>query len=71
MPGLDGTGPRGIGAMTGRGMGNCVIPISTHDEEIIYLKKRVDALTEELEQIEVRFRTLENAESSIDKETAR
>ena len=23
MPGLDGTGPMGRGAMTGRGMGNC------------------------------------------------
>lgn len=24
MPGLNGTGPRGEGAMTGRGRGNCV-----------------------------------------------
>jgi len=26
MPGFDGTGPRGMGPMTGRGMGYCVLP---------------------------------------------
>jgi len=26
MPNLDGTGPRGEGPRTGRGMGNCTIP---------------------------------------------
>jgi len=26
MPGYDGTGPRGIGPMTGRGMGYCAVP---------------------------------------------
>lgn len=27
MPGFDGTGPRGAGPMTGRGMGYCAMPI--------------------------------------------
>ncbi|MGD9141993.1 MAG: DUF5320 domain-containing protein [bacterium] len=27
MPGFDGTGPRGLGSMTGRGMGYCVKPV--------------------------------------------
>jgi len=27
MPRLDGTGPAGRGAMTGRGMGNCIVPV--------------------------------------------
>jgi hypothetical protein len=27
MPGYDGTGPRGLGPMTGRGRGYCVIPL--------------------------------------------
>ena len=26
MPYFDGTGPRGQGPLTGRGMGNCVVP---------------------------------------------
>jgi hypothetical protein len=26
MPGYDGTGPRGYGSMTGRGMGYCAVP---------------------------------------------
>ena len=28
MPNFDGTGPRGMGKMTGRGMGFCVMPVS-------------------------------------------
>jgi hypothetical protein len=27
MPGFDGTGPLGLGPMTGRGMGYCVMPL--------------------------------------------
>jgi hypothetical protein len=27
MPGFDGTGPLGLGPMTGRGMGYCVLPL--------------------------------------------
>lgn len=28
MPGFNGTGPRGQGPMTGRGMGYCVMPLT-------------------------------------------
>ncbi|MBA7644830.1 hypothetical protein ES703_52577 [subsurface metagenome] len=28
MPGFDGTGPAGLGPMTGRGMGYCALPLS-------------------------------------------
>ena len=44
MPGFNGTGPRGIGPMTGRGMGYCVIPLSTQDQELDFLKKRDTSL---------------------------
>jgi hypothetical protein len=41
MPGLDGTGPRGMGPMTGWGRGFCIIPISpsspTYTEKGDYL----------------------------------
>jgi len=28
MPGFDGTGPRGMGSMTGGGRGFCVVPVA-------------------------------------------
>ncbi len=59
MPGFNGTGPRGIGPMTGRGMGYCVIPLSTQDQELDFLKNREQALRKELEQIEARIVRLE------------
>ena len=59
MPGFNGTGPRGIGPMTGRGMGYCVIPLSTQDQELDFLKNRAQALREELEQIKTRIKKLE------------
>ena len=68
MPGFNGTGPRGIGPMTGRGMGYCVIPLSTREEELDYLKKRAQVMRRELEQIEVRIRKLEKPKSAITKE---
>jgi len=52
MPGLDGTGPNEMGPMTGRGMGYCCIPLSTCDEELTYLKKRVEVLSRQLKQNE-------------------
>ena len=55
MPGFNGTGPSGIGPMTGRGMGYCVIPLSTEEQELNFLKNRKQALREELEQIEARI----------------
>jgi hypothetical protein len=68
MPGFNGTGPCGIGPMTGRGMGYCVIPLSTQDQELDFLKKRAQVMREELEQIEVRIGTLEKAKSAVSKE---
>lgn len=59
MPGFKGTGPRGTGPMTGRGRGYCIIPLSTQDQELDFLKKGEQALREELEQIEARIVRLE------------
>lgn len=68
MPKFDGTGPNGEGPMTGRGMGYCVIPLSTQEEELGYLKKRAEAIRGELNQIEVRIRKLEKPKSVLSKE---
>jgi hypothetical protein len=67
MPGFDGTGPHGLGPMTGRGMGYCVIPLSTR-EELDYLKKRAQVMRGELEQIEICIRKLEKSKSVVSKE---
>ena len=68
MPGFNGTGPHGKGPMTGRGMGYCAIPLSTQEEELDCLRKRAEVMRGELEQVEVRIRTLEKAESAVRKE---
>jgi prefoldin subunit 5 len=54
--------------MTGRGMGYCVIPLSTQEEGLDYLRKRAEAIRGELKQIEVRIRKLEKAKSAVRKE---
>jgi predicted CoA-binding protein len=59
MPGFDGTGPRGMGPMTGCGRGYCVIPLNTPEQEHDFLKSQAKALREELEQIEARIDRLE------------
>jgi hypothetical protein len=53
--------------MTGRGMGYCVIPLSTEEQELNFLKNRKQALREELEQIETKIKKLEapRAKSAI------
>jgi hypothetical protein len=56
MPNFDGTGPRGNGPKTGRGLGNCLNKNSTSKTEDIktniyesqLLKKRIKDLEEEL-----------------------
>jgi hypothetical protein len=70
MPGFNGTGPRGIGPMTGHGMGYCVIPLSTQDQELDFLKNRAQALREELGQIKTRIKKLEalRAKSAVGSE---
>jgi hypothetical protein len=68
MPGLNGTGPHGMGPMTGRGMGYCIIPISTREKELEYLRNRSEAMVEELRQIEIRISKLEKVAATSSQE---
>ena len=77
MPMLDGTGPRGEGSRTGRGLGycgdhtrerrprkvyrKCRRPKFTSEEELDILEKEKKLLKKELEEIEDRIRDLERA----------
>jgi Family of unknown function (DUF5320) len=62
MPGFDGTGPRGMGPMTGRGMGYCVVPLATdRQDELDYLKTQAQAIRSELQRIEVLIKKREKA----------
>jgi len=63
MPGFDGTGPRGMGPMTGGGRGYCVVPLSTPEAELDSLKSQAYAMKTQLEQIEARIENLRNTES--------
>jgi len=63
MPGFDGTGPCGKGPMTGGGMGYCVIPLNTPEQEIAYLKNRAYVLKIQLKQIKTRIKELEKVET--------
>ena len=66
MPGFNGTGQHGMGPMTGRGMGYCVIPLSTQQEELDYLKRQAQAIKSELQRIEVLIKKREKAEKRAD-----
>ena len=59
MPGFDGTGPHGRGAMTGGGRGFCAVPLSVPQQEFDFLKDQSQALREQLEQIETRIKDME------------
>ena len=59
MPGFDGTGPRGMGPMTGGGRGFCAVPLSVPQQELDFLKNQSQALREQLEQIETRIKDME------------
>jgi Family of unknown function (DUF5320) len=62
MPGFDGTGPRGMGPMTGRGMGYCDVPLITEQQdELDYLKKEAQAIMSELQRIEVLIKKRDKA----------
>lgn len=63
MPGFDGTGPRGMGPMTGGGRGFCAVPLSAPQQELDYLKSQAHALKAQLEQIEARIEHLRSTES--------
>ena len=56
MPNFDGTGPRGKGPMTGCGRGYCVLPISTPEEELVFLKSQAQALQAQLKQVSARIK---------------
>ena len=56
MPNFDGTGPDGKGPMTGRGRGYCVIPISTPDQELGFLRNQARILQDQLKQIRARIK---------------
>ena len=72
MPGLDGTGPRGLGPMTGGGRGLCVLKMAGLDKPITGIAGRsgwpiecgeapnteLDRLRWQAEQIEIRLRFL-------------
>jgi len=58
MPNFDGTGPRGKGPMTGCGRGYCVLPISTPEEELVFLKSQAQALQAQLKQVRARIKGL-------------
>ena len=68
MPGFDGTGPRGMGPMTGGSRGYCVIPLNIPETELDSLKNQSHALKAQLEQIEAR---IENLKSMENKSTVR
>ncbi len=59
MPGFDGTGPRGMGPMTGGGRGFYAVPLSAPQQELDFLKNQSQALREQLEQIETRIKDME------------
>jgi hypothetical protein len=58
MPLKDGNGPTGKGPMTGRGSGQCILPINTAQEEMNFLKNRASGLREQLQQIETRVKDI-------------
>ena len=64
MPRFDGTGPRGMGPMTGGGRGYCVVPLSTPEAGLDSLKSQAHALKTQLEQIEAKIENLRNTESN-------
>ena len=63
MPGFDGTGPRGMGPMTGGSRGYCVVPLNIPGTELDSLKSQAHALREQLEQIGARIEHLRSTES--------
>ncbi len=58
MPKLDGMGPNGKGPMTGRGSGNCVIPLNTTEQELEFLKNQERVMKRQLKRIGTRIKSL-------------
>jgi hypothetical protein len=59
MPNHDGTGPDGKGPMTGRGMGNCILPLTTSKQELDFLKNQAQMLQAQLKKTRTRIKALE------------
>jgi hypothetical protein len=66
MPKKDGTGPKGIGPMTGFGNGKCIIPLDTTKEELNFLRNQKKSLSKHLAQIEIRISMLEKINQKKD-----
>lgn len=66
MPGFDGTGPRGMGPMTGGGRGYCVVPLNQpREQELDFLKKQAQELRDKLKHIEGRIANLGVKEKKV------
>jgi len=74
MPRFDGTGPRGMGPMTGRGMGYCAVPLSRsrgaqpsgytycdRECEMAYLKDKARSIQEQISKIEAEIDRLQKS----------
>jgi phage tail tape-measure protein len=59
MPGLDGTGPRGKGPMTGAGEGYCMLVVNDSKKELDNLKSQANNLQTQLSRIKNRIKALE------------
>jgi len=60
MPRFDGTGPRGMGPMTGGGRGYCAVPLNASLTETEHLKQQIQALQAQLAQITAAIESLRN-----------
>ena len=61
MPNYDATGPSGKGPMTGCGRGQCVLPISTPDQELRFLRNQAHALQAQLKQVKTLIKGIKTA----------
>lgn len=58
MPGFDGTGPRGMGPMTGGGVGFCTFSLRVTPSELDILKNDLHSMKEQVAQLELRIENL-------------
>jgi hypothetical protein len=63
MPNRDGTGPEGKGPMTGRGMGDCVIPITSSKQELDLLLNQVQLLQAQLDKTRATIKALKRKDT--------
>jgi hypothetical protein len=65
MPNRDGTGPEGKGPMTGRGMGDCVIRITSSKQELDFLMNQSQLLQTQLEKTRARIKALKRKDTAL------